>query len=126
MLAWSPASTVSPRVLIAEDSAPLRSLIREMLGDDCDVVAEAADGDEAVALFERERPDAVVMDVRMPGRDGIEATAAIKSLDPDAAVLVCTAAGDEEAERASAVGADGHVAKPFQKPQLLSALRRAC
>lgn len=115
-----------PRVLIAEDSAPLRALMREMLGEDCEVVAEAADGDEAVALFDRERPDAVVMDVRMPGRDGIEATAAIKSLDPGAAVLVCTGAGEEEAERASAVGADGHVAKPFQKPQLLSALRRAC
>lgn len=117
---------MSPRVLIAEDCAPLRELMREMLGDDCDVVAEAADGDEAVALFERERPDAVVMDVRMPGRDGIEATAAIKSLDPDAAVLVCTATGEEVAEQAGAAGADGHVAKPFQKPQLLAALRRAC
>jgi two-component system chemotaxis response regulator CheY len=116
---------MAPRVLIAEDSAPLRALMREMLGEDCEVVAEAADGDEAVALFDRERPDAVVMDVRMPGRDGIEATRAIKSLDPDASVLVCTGAGEEEAERASAVGADGHVAKPFQKPQLLSALQRA-
>jgi len=116
---------MATRVLIAEDSAPLRALIREMLGEDCDVVGEAADGDEAVALFDRERPDAVVMDVRMPGRDGIEATAAIKQIDPDASVLVCTAAGDEEAVRASAAGADGHVAKPFQKPQLLSALRRA-
>ncbi|MEF8820443.1 MAG: response regulator, partial [Haloferacaceae archaeon] len=67
-----------------------------------------------------------VMDVRMPGRDGIEATAAIKSLDPDAAVLVCTATGEEVAEQAGAAGADGHVAKPFQKPQLLAALRRAC
>lgn len=99
--------------------------MREMLGEECTVVAEAADGDEAVALFARERPDAVVMDVRMPGCDGIEATAAIKSIDPDAAVLVCTAAGEAEAERATAVGADGHLAKPFQKPQLLSALQRA-
>lgn len=126
MLAWRPASTVSPRVLIAEDSAPLRALMREMLADNCDVVAEAADGDEAVALFERERPDAVVMDVRMPGRDGIEATAAIKSLDPNAAVLVCTATDDEAVARAGAVGADGHVPKPFQKSQLIAALRRAC
>jgi two-component system chemotaxis response regulator CheY len=113
------------RVLIAEDSEPLRALMREMLVEDCDVVAEAADGREAVELFERERPDAVVMDVRMPGADGIEATEAIKSVDPSTVVVVCTGAGEEEAARATAVGADDHVAKPFQKPQLVEALRRA-
>jgi two-component system chemotaxis response regulator CheY len=117
---------MTPRVLIAEDSAPLRALMREMLGDDCDVVGEAADGDEAVALFDRERPDAVVMDVRMPGRDGIEATEAIKRRDPDATVVVCTAVGGDEADRAVAVGADDHVTKPFQKPQLVEAVQRAC
>lgn len=113
------------RVTVVEDSAPLRELILEMLDEECNVVGEAADGDEAVALFARERPDAVVMDVRMPGRDGIESTAQITKIDPDASVLVCTAAGEGEAARASAVGADGHVAKPFHKPQLLDALRRA-
>jgi len=117
---------VTTSVLIAEDSTPLRELMCEMLGEDWEVVGEAADGDEAVALFERHRPDAVVMDVRMPGLDGIEATEAIKRRDPDATVVVCTAAGKEATDRAVAVGADGHVTKPFQKPQLVEAVRRAC
>lgn len=113
------------RVLIADDSRPLRNLMREMLGDDCEVVAEAADGDEAITLFERERPDAVVIDVRMPGVDGIEATEVIKRREPETTVVVCTGAGGNEVERASAAGADGHVIKPFGKPQLVEAVCRA-
>jgi DNA-binding NarL/FixJ family response regulator len=67
---------VSVRVLIADDQALVRGGFRMILEakEDMEVVGEAGDGDEAVALVERMQPDVVLMDVRMPGVDGIEAT----------------------------------------------------
>src|SRR3712207_2276327 len=81
------------RVLIADDHALLRSGIRAMLAGepDIEVVGEAADGREAVALCRELRPDLVLMDVGMPGVDGMEATRRIKAENPAVGVLVVTA-----------------------------------
>jgi DNA-binding NarL/FixJ family response regulator len=93
---------------------------------DLEVVGEAASGEEAVALARRERPDLVLMDIRMPVLDGIEATRRISS-DPDLAgtrVLVLTTFdADDYVFEALRSGAAGFVLKDIEPPDLLAAIR---
>jgi DNA-binding NarL/FixJ family response regulator len=113
--------------LIADDHALFRAGIRVMLSSrpDIEVVGEAADGEEAVALCRKTRPDLVMMDITMPRMDGVAATRTIKSEFPKTSVLVLTAYADEdllmEAVRA---GAAGFVVKDAVGPiELLDAVR---
>ncbi|MGH3114047.1 MAG: response regulator, partial [Gaiellaceae bacterium] len=80
------------RVVIADDHPVVRSGIRGMLASDpgVEVVGEAGDGPEAVALALRERPDVVLMDLRMPELDGASATAEIRARRPETQILVLT------------------------------------
>ena len=110
-------------VLVVDDSAFMRNLLKQLLEDDHDVVGEAENGVEAVEKYRELDPDVVTMDVVMPIRNGIEATGEIKESDPDAAVIMCTSVGQEEKMReAVEVGADGYITKPFQKPNVLQAI----
>ena len=110
-------------VLVVDDSAFMRNLLKQLLEDDHEVVGEAENGVEAVELYHELDPDVVTMDVVMPIRNGIEATAEIKGDDPDAAVIMCTSVGQEEKMReAVQAGADGYITKPFQKPNVLEAI----
>ena len=110
-------------VLVVDDSAFMRNLLKQLLEDDHEVVGEAENGVEAVEMYDELDPDVVTMDVVMPIRNGIEATAEIKSDDPDAAVIMCTSVGQEEKMRqAVEAGADGYITKPFQKPNVLEAI----
>ena len=108
------------RVLIADDSEFMRSLLREILEDRYEVVGEAENGVEAVELYEETDPDLVMMDIVMPIRDGIEATDEITTTDPNARVIMCTSVGQEEKMKSAVkAGADGYITKPFQKPNVL-------
>jgi len=110
-------------VLVVDDSAFMRNLLKQLLEDDHDVVGEAENGVEAVELYHDLDPDVVTMDVVMPIRNGIEATAEIKGDDPNASVIMCTSVGQEEKMReAVKAGADGYITKPFQKPNVLEAI----
>ena len=110
-------------VLVVDDSAFMRNLLKQLLEDDHEVVGEAENGVEAVELYHELDPDVVTMDVVMPIRNGIEATAEIKGDDPDASVIMCTSVGQEEKMReAVEAGADGYITKPFQKPNVLEAI----
>jgi DNA-binding NarL/FixJ family response regulator len=113
--------------LIADDHALFRAGIRVILSSrpDIEVVGEAADGEEAVALCRKMRPHLVMMDLTMPQVDGIAATRAIKAEFPRTSVLILTAYADEdllmEAVRA---GAAGYVVKDSVGPiELLDAVR---
>jgi two-component system, chemotaxis family, chemotaxis protein CheY len=111
-------------VLIVDDSEFMRNLLREILEEDHEVVGEAENGVEAVEMYEEAKPDLVTMDVVMPVRDGIEATSAIKGTNPDANVIMCTSVGQEEKMKmAVKAGADGYITKPFQKPNVVEAIR---
>jgi DNA-binding NarL/FixJ family response regulator len=98
------------RVVIADDQLLFREGLRTLLSvrPDIDVVGEAADGEEAVALVESLQPAVVLMDLRMPRLDGIQATARIRDRCPSTAVLVLTTFDDDAnlfgALRAGAVG----------------------
>jgi two-component system chemotaxis response regulator CheY len=110
-------------VLVVDDSAFMRNLLKQLLEDDHEVVGEAENGVEAVELYRELAPDVVTMDVVMPIRNGIEATAEIKSIDPNSSVIMCTSVGQEEKMReAVEAGADGYITKPFQKPNVLEAI----
>jgi response regulator NasT len=118
-----PESVRAKRVIVAEDESLIRIDIVETLRDHgFDVIAEAADGEKAVALAEELRPDLVVMDVKMPLMDGISA-AEILTKKKIAPVVLLTAFSQRElVERASEAGALAYVVKPFTPSDLIPAI----
>jgi DNA-binding NarL/FixJ family response regulator len=91
---------------------------------DMEVVAEAADGAQAIELFAKCRPDLALLDTRMPVKDGIQATTEIRKRFPDASILMLTAFdGDADIRRALAAGVKGYVLKSSTGEDLIPALR---
>ena len=117
------------RVVIADDERLIRSGLRLILTaePDIEVVAEAADGVEAVEVVRREKPDVVLMDLRMPRIDGTEATRRLMAVvDPPPAVLVVTTFhADREVQAALAAGATGYLLKDAPEERILAAIRGA-
>ena len=114
------------RVVIAEDEALIRLDLAEMLAEEgYDVVAQAADGENAVALAEEHRPDLVVLDVKMPRLDGITAARRIAE-QRIAPVVILTAFSQRDlVDRAREAGAMAYVVKPFSKADLVPAVEMA-
>jgi DNA-binding NarL/FixJ family response regulator len=116
------------RVLLADDQALLRATFRILIDscDDMEVVAEAADGREAVALTREHRPDVVLMDIRMPGTDGLAATSEICA-DPDLrdtrVLILTTFEIDEYVAQALRAGASGFLGKDVTADALLDGIR---
>ncbi len=113
------------RVLVAEDESIIRMDIVETLREaGFDVVAEAGDGEQAVALANEHKPDIIVMDIKMPNMDGIEAAEKIQALKIP--VVLLTAFSQKElVERATEAGAMAYVVKPFSPSDLLPAIEIA-
>jgi DNA-binding NarL/FixJ family response regulator len=114
------------RVVLADDHAVVRKGIREFLdsADDIKVVAEAGDGDRAVELVAKHRPDVAVLDIQMPGSSGIEATRQIKAEYPEVMVLILTAYDDDPYVFALLqAGASGYVLKTASSQELVQAVR---
>jgi DNA-binding NarL/FixJ family response regulator len=118
------------RVLLADDQTLLRSAFRVLVDSepDMEVVGEAADGAEAVALARSERADVVLMDIRMPGTDGLSATREI-SADPKLShvriVMLTTFEVDEYVVQSLRAGASGFLGKGAEPDELLNAIRVA-
>jgi signal transduction histidine kinase len=110
----------SARVLIVEDHADMRAFIANVLGRRY-LVDEAATADEALAAVARNRPDAVVSDVMMPGQSGYELCRTLKAASPTTPVILLTARKNAEwTLHGFAAGADDYVAKPFHPDELLA------
>ena len=115
-------------VLVAEDHAVVRGGLVELLGgaDDLEVVATAADGEDAIKLARELRPDVVLMDISMPAVDGIAATSSILESDPEARVVMLTAFSDRDRVVAALdAGAVGYLLKDAEPGEVLDAIRAA-
>jgi two-component system, NarL family, response regulator len=123
-----PSSGERIRVLSADDHPVVRNGIAAMIANepDIEVVAQARDGVEAVALFEAHAPDVVLMDLRMPTMDGVSAIRAIRALDPNARVVALTTFdGDTDIHRALSAGACAYLLKDALVGELVAAIRSA-
>ncbi len=121
------SSTNGIRVMLVDDHPITRRGLREVLEDSggFDVVAQAADGVEAVTWAEETKPDVIVMDVLMPRKDGVEACRDILDLLPETKVLMLTASTEDDAViEAIAAGATGFVQKYSGGDELVDAIRQ--
>ncbi len=124
----APRGTDSPRIrILAVDDHPLiRSGLRAVIASepDMEMVGEAANGEAAIELYREDRPDVVLMDLRMPVMDGLTATMAILREFPDAKIVALTTyEGDEDIHRALSAGARGYLLKDMMRSQLLQVIR---
>lgn len=113
-------------ILVADDHFIVRMGLIALVNTEPDlaIVAEAADGNQAVEQFVKHKPDLVLMDLRMPVKDGIEATMEICRQDPNARVLMLTTfEGDTDIHKALQAGAQGYVLKNATGQELIPAIQ---
>jgi DNA-binding NarL/FixJ family response regulator len=123
---WAGPAGAKASVLVADDHALLRTGVANIINQESDlfVVAEAGNGAEAVAAYERHRPDVTLLDLRMPVMEGVEAVRQIRDRDPLARVIVLTTYDtDEEIARALKAGAKAYVLKDISADDLVSCIR---
>lgn len=118
---------MSVRVLVVDDSAVIRELIKVNLELEGIEVVTCADGEEALRLVLEVRPDAITMDVVMPRLNGLDAAERIRS-DPETAdipiVVVTARAGQADLDRARDIGVEGYLTKPFEPAELVGLVGR--
>jgi len=114
------------RVLIVDDEAPARDRLKRLLSEmeDCELLGEAANGEQALQLCQQQHPDVLLLDVRMPGMSGIDVAQHLNALEDPPAVIFTTAY-DEYALDAFEAEAIGYLLKPVRKEKLGKALRHA-
>ncbi len=117
---------MSRRVLIVDDAAFMRMMIRNILvSGGYEIVGNAENGVEAVELYERLKPDLVTMDITMPEKDGITAVKEIIALDGEAKIVMCSAMGQQALViEAIQSGAKDFIVKPFRPDRVLEAINK--
>jgi two-component system chemotaxis response regulator CheY len=112
------------KIMIVDDAAFMRMMIKDILTKNgYEVVAEAADGVQAVEKYKEHQPDLVTMDITMPEMDGIAALKAIKDINANAKVIMCSAMGQQAMViDAIQAGAKDFIVKPFQADRVLEAI----
>lgn len=113
----------SPRVLVVDDEATIRDILRRYLQADGFEVIEAADGEEALARFAAASPDVVVLDVLMPGLDGIEVLRRLRTSSQVYVILLTAKAEEVDKLVGLSVGADDYVTKPFSPREVVARAR---
>ena len=114
------------RVILVDDHPVVRDGMANIVNQQKDmrVVAEADDGDAAIALYEEHRPDVMVLDLRMPGRDGVSVVEVVLDKHPKARLLIMTTYdGDEDIFKSLSRGAKGYLLKDAPRQEILLAIR---
>lgn len=113
-------------IVIADDNDMMRSILRGMLrGEEYDVIGEARNGQQAVDIVDRLKPEIVCMDVMMPEKNGIEALCEIKAANPDVEVIMVTSNSDPDTVQESIQnGACAFIIKPFNAARVLDTLEK--
>ncbi len=109
---------VGQRILVVDDAAFMRTVLKDIIKKNglASEILEAADGVEAVKLFQKAQPDLVTMDITMPRADGIQALRAILKINPQAKVVMITSVGEKHTvQDAMRLGARDYVVKPFDR-----------
>jgi two-component system chemotaxis response regulator CheY len=117
---------MSKRVLVVDDAAFMRMMIKDILQKGgYQVVGEAEDGKRAIEKYKELRPDLVTMDITMPDMDGITAVKEIRKVDENAIIIMCSAMGQQAMViDAIQAGAKDFVVKPFQPERVLEAIKK--
>ena len=112
-------------VLVVDDAAFMRMKFKKLLTANGHQVSEAANGDEALTQYASVKPDAVLLDITMPGMDGLDALKEILHIDPSAKIAMVTAMGQQSiVMEALKSGAKDFVVKPFDPDRVLAALHK--
>lgn len=112
-------------ILVVDDAAFMRMMIRDILSREGYVIQEAVSGRDAIEKYRETRPDMVTLDITMPEVDGIEALRAIRQMDPDARVLMVSAMGQQKLiVDALEAGAADFLVKPFQPTKVLQTVKK--
>jgi YesN/AraC family two-component response regulator len=109
------------KILIVDDEEAIRDILKIFLGYRHKYL-DARDGVEAITVFEKERPDLVIMDIRMPRMSGIEAVRKIKEIDPNSKIIVLTAFAEGKRDEILNAGTDKILEKPLRKSKIVSAV----
>lgn len=117
---------MATRVLVVDDASFMRHMLKNILmGMGCEIVGEAADGEEACAKYAELHPDLVTMDLTMPKKGGLDALKDIRAADPKARVVVVSAIEQRQPlMEALKHGAADYVVKPFEKDRIEEAVSR--
>jgi two-component system, chemotaxis family, chemotaxis protein CheY len=112
-------------ILVVDDAAFMRMMIRDILAREGYVIQEAVNGRDAIEKFRESRPDLVTLDITMPEMDGVEALRAIREIDPEARVLMVSAMGQQKMiVDALESGAADFLVKPFQPTKVLQTVKK--
>ncbi len=112
-------------ILVVDDAAFMRMMIRDILAREGYVIQEAVNGRDAIEKYRETRPDLVTLDITMPEVDGIEALQTIKQIDPGARVLMVSAMGQQKLIMdALEAGAADFLVKPFQPTKVLQTVKK--
>lgn len=115
------------KVLIVDDSSLMRAVLINFVKKEGNyTILEGKDGNEAFAIYEKERPDLVFMDIVMnPGLDGLSALEKIMKKYPLAKVVMVTSLKEkDQVDKATSLGAKGYIMKPFSREQIIEALKK--
>ncbi len=118
---------MSKRILVVEDQADNRQIVRDMLAPTDYEITEVENGEEALVAIAKQRPDLILMDIQLPVMDGYEATRRIKadaSLRSIPIVAVTSYALSGEGQKARVAGCDDYVPKPYSPRELLAKIRQ--
>jgi len=118
---------MAKKILIVDDAAFMRMMIKDILTKNgYEISGEAENGLKAVEKYKEDKPDLVIMDIKMPEMDGIEAVKKIKALDSNANIIMCSAMGQQAMViEAIQAGAKDFVVKPFQADRVIEAVKKA-
>ena len=113
-------------VLVVDDAAFMRLSIKQILEKNGHkMIAQAADGKEAIVKYTEYKPDVTILDITMPEMSGLDALAHIKQCDPNARVVICSALGQQEQlAKAIELGAKDFIVKPFDPDRMIAALNK--
>ncbi|HEV8633368.1 MAG TPA: response regulator [Chloroflexota bacterium] len=115
----------APRILVVDDSAFTRYNLRTLLASNGYEVVDAPDGETAVEIYAASQPDAVLLDITMPGMDGLDTLRSIRQLNANARVAMVTGLGQQTIVlEAIKSGAADFIVKPFQPDRVLVALQK--